>query len=118
MGDIHAHEDAVNSVALGSGHCIVTASADNTVKLWDRRRRDCLSTLKGHQGAVNCVLCLNDQWLASCSADNTIKIWEIAGCSCRTTLQEHTGGVSCLAATTGLERVGFASCSEDRLIKI
>lgn len=126
IGDISAHNDAVNSVAFGSGHCIVSASADATLKLWDMRRRDCLSTLKGHTGEIHNVICLNDRWLASCSADNAIKIWEIAGCRCRATLQEHTGGVMCLTATEGLERVGFsgredlcfASCSEDRLIKI
>jgi len=126
VGDIEAHEEAVSSVIYASGHCVATASADCTLKLWDLRRRDCLATLKGHNGEVHSLTRLGDRWIASSSADNVIKVWEIAGCRCRATLQGHTGPVLCLTTLEGLEGLCssgnedlcFASCSEDRMIKI
>merc|ERR1712222_142532 len=115
----------VKCLAFAPGHCLATASVDNTLKLFDMRRKDCLATLKGHAGDVLQVINLKNKFLVSSSADQTIKVWEIAGCRCRVTLRGHTGpvlGIAKIEELEGLrssrdEDLCFASCSEDRAIK-
>jgi len=36
------------------GRCIVSASDDNTLKVWDVATGKCVATLEGHSGSVRC----------------------------------------------------------------
>jgi len=62
---------------------LVTASGDNTLKVWkiDETKQSgfCVQTLRGHQGTVFDVCETRDgSRLISCSADMTVKIWKKA----------------------------------------
>ena len=43
------------SVAIfPDGRHVVSASSDNTLKVWDVATGKCVATLKGHSGSVRC----------------------------------------------------------------
>ncbi len=68
------------------GHRLVTASTDQSVKLWDmgldfgtdNPARELL-TLKGHTDVIDCIaFSPNGQRIATGSRDRTVKIWDAA----------------------------------------
>jgi WD40 repeat protein len=66
------------------GEIIASASADNTIKLWNKDGT-LRTTLYGHLGRVTSVRFHPDGYtLASASADNTLKFWSLDGNVLRT----------------------------------
>lgn len=72
------HSKEITAAAFSSdGRLILTASKDNSVKLWDRNSGILLRTLHGHLDSVTVVAFSPDSSrIASGSDDSTIKIWE------------------------------------------
>ena len=72
---LKGHTNWVKSAQF-SRNCdkIVTASYDNTVKIWDTKTGNCITTLKGHTNDVRSA-----QFSRNCDkiATNTAKIWDI-----------------------------------------
>eukprot|EP00768_Dysnectes_brevis_P005065 gnl/Dysnectes_brevis/3655_a4667_660.p1 GENE.gnl/Dysnectes_brevis/3655_a4667_660~~gnl/Dysnectes_brevis/3655_a4667_660.p1 ORF type:complete len:329 (+),score=71.58 gnl/Dysnectes_brevis/3655_a4667_660:101-1087(+) len=66
-----------------TGCCItrmgmVTCSADESIRLWDIRSGQAVSTLRGHKGPVLSVALSSDGLRAvSGSADQTVKLWDL-----------------------------------------
>ncbi len=59
------------------GQTIASASADNTVKLWNRKGQ-LLQTLQGHSDSVlGVAFSPYGQTIASASRDNTVKLWNL-----------------------------------------
>jgi WD40 repeat protein/uncharacterized caspase-like protein len=73
------HTQRVDAVAFSPKDAIIaTASADNTVKLWDSTTGRELRTLVGHANNVKAVAFSPDgQMLASGSLDRTVRIWNV-----------------------------------------
>jgi WD40 repeat protein len=74
------HTDMVASVAFSpDGKTLASASADNTIRLWDVASHQALGApLTGHTNWVRSVAFSPDgKTLASASADNTIRLWDI-----------------------------------------
>lgn len=72
------HSDTVTSIKLTSdGQYLVSASYDNTVKIWDFYQGDLIRTLRGHSSWIISVsLTPDDDKIISSDLDGTIKIWE------------------------------------------
>jgi WD40 repeat protein len=72
------HSARVLSVSFApDGQTLASASADGTVKLWDKSGRE-LQTLEGHSSSVNSVSFAPDgQTLASASTDGTVILWNL-----------------------------------------
>lgn len=73
-----AHTNLVSMVRFqpNHGNYIVTASYDNTAKVWANPNWAPLKTLAGHEGKVMCVDVTSDlKYLATCSYDRTFKLW-------------------------------------------
>eukprot|EP01105_Mastigella_eilhardi_P004925 TRINITY_DN1663_c0_g1_i1.p1 TRINITY_DN1663_c0_g1~~TRINITY_DN1663_c0_g1_i1.p1 ORF type:complete len:1342 (-),score=293.54 TRINITY_DN1663_c0_g1_i1:57-4082(-) len=70
-----SHPKRVNAVAL-TPEVLVTASSDNTLKVWDLKLKEDVLTLTGHtQPVFACCLSHNGLYLASGSVDTTARIW-------------------------------------------
>ena len=77
---------------------IVTASGDNTLKLWDLETGRCLRVMDGHTSDVGSVAFNhNGIFIVSASADETLRIWNTMSGACLQVLRGHEASV-CLAA--------------------
>ena len=74
------HTKIVYGVAFSpDGRSLASASADNTMKLWDVATGNEVRTLRGHTNAVIAVAFSPDgRTLASASHDQTVKVWDAA----------------------------------------
>ena len=70
----------MNSAAFSpDGSRIVTASADNTARVWDAATGKAIAVLSGHEGRVNSAAFSPDgSRIVTASADNTARVWDAA----------------------------------------
>lgn len=59
--------------------CLVSCSADMSIKLWDfSQTYECIRTMHGHEHSVSGVCFLKGgDFIVSSSRDKTIKMWEV-----------------------------------------
>jgi len=90
---------------------VVTASDDNTTKIWDAATGECTWTLSGHDDYVNSAAYSPDgASVVTASSDKTAKIWDVATGECTLTLSGHNDDVNS-AAYSPPYRVGSAGSS-------
>jgi WD40 repeat protein len=102
----------VNGCAINpAGDTIVSASYDQTLKVWDARTGEERRTLHGHTDAVNgCAFNPAGDTIMSVSDDRMLKVWDARTGACLSTLFVdgklnacvfHPDGEHILAAGTG-----------------
>ena len=110
-----ASYDGTIWVTLGGAP--VSASRDNTVKLWNTEDGSLLYTLEGHSNWVNAVVYSPDgKTLASASRDNTVKLWNTEDGSLRSTLEGHSDAV--ITVVYSPDGQTLASASHDNTVKL
>jgi len=112
------HSSRVNGVAVSAdGRLAVSASSDNTLKVWELDSGRELRSLEGHTDAVNSVAVSRDGRRAvSASGDQTLKVWDVESGRELRTLTGHTGGVRAVAVTPDGQRA--VSASADQTLKV
>ncbi|HEY9600907.1 MAG TPA: hypothetical protein V6C85_04800, partial [Allocoleopsis sp.] len=77
---LSGHSWSVNAVAVTvDGKQAISASDDNTLKLWDLATGEELRTLYGHSWSVNAVaVTVDGKQAISASGDKTLKLWDLA----------------------------------------
>ena len=69
------------------GNLLVSGSFDETVKIWDVRSDECISTLPAHSDPVTSVSLNRDgTCIVSSSHDGLIRIWDVATGECLKTI--------------------------------
>ncbi|KAI8893896.1 WD40-repeat-containing domain protein [Globomyces pollinis-pini] len=78
LTQITAHSNAIFDATWNHDNTMVaTASADNSIRLWDIESKKLIASLNGHQGSVKSVSYSDHPGiLLSCSRDNSIILWD------------------------------------------
>ena len=115
---LEGHSGAVIAVAVTpDGTQALSASRDNTLKVWDLGSGRALRTLEGHSGAVRAVAVTPDgKQAVSASADHTLKIWDLVTGRALRTLEGHSDAVEAVAVTPDGNHV--VSASDDKTLKV
>ncbi len=73
---------------------------DNTLRIWDIEKGECVNTFSGHEDRVTGVCITPDgKYALSGSDDNTIRLWDIEKDECVKIFSGHEGGVKCVNIT-------------------
>ena len=117
------HTSFVNSVAITpDGRRAVSASEDNTLKVWDLETGEEEKTLQGHTREVNSVEITPDGCRAvSAGHDHKIKVWDLETGEEEKTLQGHSAPVNSVTITPDGRRAVSASGrydSSDNTLKV
>ena len=93
---LRGHEDWVTSAAFSpNGKWVVTASVDNTARVWEAATERELAVLQGHEGVViSAVFSPDGKWVVTASYDNTARVWEAATGRELAVLRGHENGVN------------------------
>ncbi|KAL2916567.1 hypothetical protein HK105_204000 [Polyrhizophydium stewartii] len=75
-------------VLLDGGARLASGSSDQTIKIWNTRGGQCVTTLKGHSQAVTCLKHAGG-CLFSGSLDRTIRRWDVATGACLQVMAGH-----------------------------
>ncbi|HWO19850.1 MAG TPA: WD40 repeat domain-containing protein, partial [Kofleriaceae bacterium] len=116
--DLVGHSSSVQACAVtADGRRVVSASFDETLKVWDLESGRVLATLQGHADSVRgCAVTADGRRVVSASQDQTLKVWDLDSGRELTTLQGHTARVTACAVTADGRRV--VSASQDRTLKV
>ena len=108
---LSGHTKALFSAAFSpDGNRVVTASADNTARLWDAKTGAALATLSGHTaGVINAVFSPDGSRVVTASYDNTARLWDAKTGAALATLSGHTDVVNSAVFSPDGSRVVTAS---------
>lgn len=95
------HTDGVNCVAITpDGHCAVSGSDDETLRVWDLYSGRQLSQFEGHSTAVKSVAITPDgARVVSGSADGALKVWDLHSGRELLTIRGQFGSVRAVSVT-------------------
>ncbi len=115
---LNGHNSSVYYAALSTdGNRIVSASRDNTVRIWDANTGKMLQKLEGHTAQVNSAsFSCDGKYIVSASDDKTVRIWDAQTGKELKKLEGHTGWVTSAAFSPDGNRI--VSSSSDKTIRI
>ena len=75
---LNGHTSAVHACAFSpDGHFIVSASGDETLRVWDAATGQSLRTLQGHTGPVSsCAFSPDGHFIFSAGEDRIVQLWD------------------------------------------
>ena len=113
---LEGHSGSVREVAITpDGRRAVSASWDNTLRVWDLESGQSLRTLQGHSSEVIGVAITPDGRRAvSASYDNTLRIWDLESGQSLRTLESYSDLVPGVAITPD-GRLAVSACEDDTL---
>jgi WD40 repeat protein len=59
---------------------VVSASFDQTLRVWDVESGETIRTLEGHTNEVYAVAVLDEKRVVSASFDQTLRVWDVESC--------------------------------------
>jgi len=99
-----------------TGEKIASASADETMRLWDMATGSQLHVLNHASDFFGLAYSPKGDLIASGAADRTVRLWNVITGDCSKVLSGHTGSVYGVAYSPSGERI--ASCSADTGIRL
>ena len=98
---LSGHSASVSAIAVTPGSChVISASWDQTLKVWELSSGREVRTLSGHSDGVYAVAVTADgRYVISGSGDRTLKVWELSSGRAVRTLSGHSAGVNAVAVT-------------------
>mgnify|MGYP003986725535 FL=1 len=92
VGTLKGHSGWVSGITFAPGFGLISASWDNSLKVWDEAGT-CIATLLGHTGDASCVAMLSREQCVSGSWDNTLRVWNLLSMECEKVLEGHSSEV-------------------------
>lgn len=92
----HAHTASVTAVAA-SERFVVTGSKDETIQLYDMKKKVEHGALLHHDGSITCLEFYGDSHLLSGAEDGLICVWSTKKWECLKTITAHKGHVTSLS---------------------
>ncbi|XP_058954350.2 F-box/WD repeat-containing protein 1A-like [Pocillopora verrucosa] len=92
---------------------IVSGLRDNTIKIWDKNKLECVKVLTGHTGSVLCLQ-YDENVIVTGSSDSTVRVWNVHTGEMLNTLIHHCEAVLHLRFQEGM----MVTCSKDRSIAV
>jgi platelet-activating factor acetylhydrolase IB subunit alpha len=101
------HDHSVSSIRFipsgaagspASGNLLVSASRDNTLKIWDVTTGFCVKTIRGHADWVRTVTpSIDGRWLLSAGKDQTARLWDASSTDQKAIFLGHEHVIECVA---------------------
>ena len=115
---LSGHMSEVRGCAISpSGDFIVSASDDQTLKVWDAHTGEEQLTLSGHTDRVTgCAISPSGDFIVSASYDKTLKVWDACTGEQRCMLRGHTNGVNGCAISPAGDFI--VSAADDQTLKV
>lgn len=112
------HQKLVNHVLfLPDGRYIVSASFDNSIKIWDGIKGTFIGTFRGHVAPVyQTAWSADSRLLVSCSKDTTLKVWDVRTRKLNVDLPGHADEV--YAVDWSMDGKKVASGGKDKMVRI
>lgn len=116
--ELRGHSDSITNLAVSlDGRFLVSASSDDTVRVWDLLGKKETGTFVAHDDAVLCVAVSPDgELVASGGWGNTIWIWQLKTGTKLRALEGHTGSILNLGFSP--DGKWLVSSSEDRTARV
>ena len=116
--DLVGHAGPVTACAVTSdGRRVVSASGDQSLRVWDLDSGRVIGVFEGHSGWVTaCTVTPDGRHVVSASHDRTLKVWDFHSGRVLVTFEGHNGPVTACAVTPDGRRV--VSASYDRTLKL
>uniref|UniRef100_A0A3Q4BV07 Anaphase-promoting complex subunit 4 WD40 domain-containing protein n=1 Tax=Mola mola TaxID=94237 RepID=A0A3Q4BV07_MOLML len=92
----HAHTASISSVAA-SERFVVTGSKDETIQLYDMKKRTEHGALLHHNGTVTCLEFYGSSHLLSGGEDGLVCVWSTKKWECLKSIKAHKGPVTSLS---------------------
>jgi dipeptidyl aminopeptidase/acylaminoacyl peptidase len=115
---LRGHAGPVTAVAFSpDGTTLASASTDSTIKIWNKKNGELVTTLTGHVRGVACLAYSpRGGLLASGGDDGYVRLWDASTNTLRVRLSESASKVRCLAFSPNGERL--AAGRDDSTIEI
>ncbi|MEQ2284046.1 p21-activated protein kinase-interacting protein 1-like protein [Ameca splendens] len=92
----HAHTASITAVAA-SERFVVTGSKDETIQLYDMKKRTEHGALLHHEGTITCLEFSGTSHLLSGGEDGLLCVWSTKTWECMKTIRAHKGHVTSLS---------------------
>jgi len=115
---LHGHLSAITmGVFTPDGNRAITASTDETARLWNLQNQQEIRKYVGHTGPLYALAISGDgQTLITGAQDNTVRLWDVPQVKPIAWFNGHEGATTGLAATT--DRRSIASVGVDRRLRL
>ncbi|KAF5925047.1 p21-activated protein kinase-interacting protein 1 isoform X1 [Diceros bicornis minor] len=92
----HAHTASLSAVAVNS-RFVVTGSKDETIQIYDMKKKVDHGALVHHNGTVTCLKFYGNRHLISGAEDGLICVWDARKWECLKSIKAHKGHVTFLS---------------------